>query len=293
MYAIGIDIGGMSAKIGLLMDGMLVKEERIPTGSDLDYAPFVTQLCDRVTALRAKFPVEKVGISSCGLINRAMGRIVYSNNIRWENKNLVGDVHKRVGLPVKIANDAKCAALAEAVMGAGKDYSRVCMITLGTGVGGCFIRDKHLEEGNAYADADGILGHITVEKNGRPCTCGRRGCLEAYASASAIMKTYQEKTGRALSAQEVFQRARAGEPSASETVRLFRDYLADGLVSLVNVLRPEVIVLGGGVAGSGEDFIPHLQEAVNTLSYGGSILPVKIMVAELGNQAGMIGAALL
>lgn len=293
MYTIGIDIGGTSAKIGLLLDGVLVKEERIPTGSDLDYDPFVTLLCDRVAALCGKFPVEKVGISSCGMIDRARGCISYSNNIRWKNKNLTGDVAKRIGLPVKIANDAKCAALAEAVMGAGRNYSRVCMITLGTGVGGCFIRNKKLDEGNAYADADGILGHITVEAGGRLCTCGRRGCLEAYASASAVMNTYREKTGISLSAQEIFQRARAGEEPAKKTVELFCHYLADGLVSLVNVLRPEIIVLGGGVAGSGEDFIPYLQEAVNTLSYGGTILPVKIAVAELGNRAGMIGAALL
>ena len=293
MYAIGIDIGGMSAKIGLLLDGVLEKEERIPTGSGLDYDPFVARLCGRVAALCGKFPVEKVGISSCGMIDRARGCISYSNNIQWENKNLTGDVARRVGLPVKIANDAKCAALAEAVLGAGKNYSRVCMITLGTGVGGCFIRDKKLDEGNAYADADGILGHITVEAGGRLCTCGRRGCLEAYASASAVMKTYREKTGISLSAQEIFQRARAGEEPAGETVEHFRYYLADGLVSLVNVLRPEIIVLGGGMAGSGEDFIPYLQEAVNTLPYGGAILPVKIAMAELGNKAGMIGAALL
>lgn len=293
MYAIGIDIGGMSAKIGLLRDNKLVKEDRISTGSDLDYDSFVDRLWGRIRALRGEFPVEKVGISSCGLIDRARGSIAYSNNIKWENKNLTHDLQERVGLPVKIANDAKCAALAEAVLGAGRDYSRMCMITLGTGVGGCFIRDKKLDEGSPYADADGILGHITVENNGRLCTCGRRGCLEAYASATAIIKTYREKTGITLSAQEIFERARAGEQAALETVELFRYYLADGLVSLVNVLRPEIIVLGGGVAGSAEDFLPYLREAVNTLSYGGAILPVRITTAELGNEAGMVGAALL
>lgn len=293
MYAIGIDIGGMSAKIGLVNRDALLLEERIPTGSDLDYEVFLDRVCEKIESIKSKYPVEKVGISSCGLIDRAKGTIAYSNNIRWENKPIVSDLHARTALPVAIANDAKCAALAEAVCGAGRDYDRVCMITLGTGVGGCFIRGKQLDAGNAYADAEGILGHITVENNGRPCTCGRKGCLEAYASATAIMQRYAEKAGLSLTAKEVFQRAAAEEQAAVETVEEFQAYLAQGLASLVNVLRPEIIVLGGGVAGAAEMFLPYLRERVNREAYGGAWLPVKIVTAKLGNEAGMIGAALL
>ena len=147
--------------------------------------------------------------------------------------------------------------------------------------------------GSVYGDGDGILGHITVEHNGRKCTCGRRGCLEAYASAGAVVRTYQEKTGYELSAREIFGRVRTGERAAKETVALFTHYLAEGLVSLVNVLRPEIIVIGGGVSESADLFLGELRETVNREVYGGSLLPVTIEEAKLGNQAGMIGAALL
>lgn len=293
MYSIGIDIGGMSAKIGVIENASVVREERIPTSSDLEYAVFIDAVCSAIASIKEQYAVQKVGISSCGLIDSAKGSIVYSNNIRWDDKSIVSDIQTRTGLPAAIANDAKCAALAEAVWGAGKHYSRVCMITLGTGVGGGFICNKRLDAGNGYADADGILGHITVENNGRSCTCGRKGCLEAYASATAIMRTYREKTGESTTAFEVFQRARAGEPAAKQTIADFQYYLGEGLISLVNVLRPEVIVLGGGVAGSADLFLPYLLETVSNGAYGGKFLPVQIVTAELGNTAGMIGAALL
>jgi glucokinase-like ROK family protein len=293
MYSIGIDIGGMSAKIGLVQEKTILQEQRISTSSDLDYDVFVDQLCQIITAWQKDYPVEKVGISSCGLIDRAKGVIAHSNNIRWEHKSIVSDLYRRTGLPADIANDAKCAALAEAVLGAGRDYSRVCMITLGTGVGGGFVCNKQLPSGDAYADAEGILGHITVENKGRPCTCGRKGCLEAYASATAIMQTYYEKTGCRVTAYEIFQRAKAGEMAAVETVEHFCYYLGEGLASLVNVLRPDVIVLGGGVAGSADQFIPYLEETVNQSAFGGAILPVRIVAAELGNAAGILGATLL
>ena len=293
MHAIGVDIGGTSAKIGLIKDQKLIKEERILTGIDTDYDTFVNELCRRINALKADFSAEKIGISSCGLIDTKKGCIVYSNDIRWNNKRIAKDIADRTGLPVKIANDAKCAALAEAVLGAGRRYDRVCVITLGTGVGGCFIKNKKLDAGDAYADADNILGHITVMHNGRLCTCGRRGCLEAYASAPAVSKTYFEKTGRELSAKEIFEKAKQNDVFAAETVETFCEYLADGLTSLVNVLRPEIIVIGGGMSDSAEDFIEKLRKTVNASAFGGNFLPVKIEAAELKNQAGMIGAALL
>lgn len=297
MHAIGIDIGGTSAKIGVILEGKVVRQERIPTGSELDYEFFMEETGKRIRALCAEYPAERAGISSCGLIDKSSGSILYSNNIRWEKKRIAADLAQRTGLAVCVANDAKCAALAEAVLGAGKGYGRVCMITLGTGVGGAFIRGGRLDEGtgrsSAYADGDGILGHITVEHNGRKCTCGRRGCLEAYASAGAIVRTYQERTGYELSAREIFERARTGERAAKETVALFTHYLGEGLVSLVNVLRPEIVVIGGGVSESADLFLGELREKVNREVYGGSLLPVTIAQAQLGNRAGMIGAALL
>lgn len=301
MNSIGIDIGGMSAKLGLVCGHTILSQQNLPTGAELSYEAFLEQLTEGIEALRLEAKtladpegeVEKIGISSCGLIDSRTGMVVYSNNIPWEKKHLGAELEERTGLSVRMANDAKCAALAEAVFGAGKDYERVCMITLGTGVGGAFLTGKQLSRGNLYQDADGILGHITVERNGRACTCGRKGCLEAYSSATAIMKTYQEHTGHAYSAKVIFDRVRAGEAAAQKTLEEFQYYLAEGLVSLVNVLRPEIIIIGGGVSKSAELFLPYVKETINHQAYGGSVLPVEVVPAMFGNEAGMIGASLL
>lgn len=292
MDRIGIDIGGMSAKFGLVNKDQVLVEKVVETGAGVSYEGFLSAAADVVAAFCENREVEAVGISSCGLVDSAQGKIVYSNNIGWEDKPIAADLAGRTALPVKVANDAKCAALAEAVYGAGRGFRRVCMITLGTGVGGGFVCDRRLSDG-LYGDADGIMGHITVERAGRPCSCGRRGCLEAYASATAVMGMYRERTGEDITAKEVFTRAGKGENPAREVLSEFRYYLAEGLTSLVNVLRPEVVVIGGGLAASHSLFIKEVEEWVNRYAFGGARLPVKVVLAELGNRAGMVGAALL
>lgn len=292
MYRIGIDIGGMSAKIGLVEKDRVIVESAVETGADVSYEDFLNAAAKVVATLRKNREVEALGVSSCGLIDSAKGKIVYSNNIGWEDKLVAGDLYRLTALPVKVANDAKCAALAEAVYGAGRDCQRVLMITLGTGVGGGFVCGRRLPAG-LYGDADGIMGHITVEQEGRPCSCGRKGCLEAYASATAVMAGYREKTGESLSAKEIFGRAKDGEAAACGVLSEFRYYLSEGLTSLVNVLRPEVVVIGGGLAASHDLFIKEVEERVNRYAFGGERLPVRVVPAKLGNRAGMVGAALL
>lgn len=295
MYSIGIDIGGMSAKIGVVREGKILKNSTIQTSSDMVYSNFLTQVISVVEALiteAGEVPVM-IGISSCGLIDSNAGRITYSNNIKWEDKSIVSDLKEHLGVPVKIANDAKCALLAEAVLGAGKDYDRVCMITLGTGVGGGFITCKKLDLGTPYADAAGILGHMSVAAGGRQCTCGHRGCLETYASSTAIMASYRERTKEELTTKEIFERVRQGEPAATSVFEEFRYYLGEGLVSFGNILRPEIIIIGGGVSNSADLFIDYLEDYVNDKIFGGNVIPVRIAAAMLGNDAGMIGATLL
>ncbi len=296
MVTIGIDIGGMSAKLGLLQDHQIVQESVIETGAEMDYETFLLLLKKEITGLLGQeypYQLKQIGISSCGLIDSQKGSIVYANNLPWKNRDITKELSEAFGVPVKIANDAKCAALAEAVCGAGKEYERVCMITLGTGVGGAFLCGGTLAMGNPYGDADGILGHIGVESGGRLCTCGRRGCLEAYASATAVMRRYEEQTGEKQTAKEIFNRARRKEEAAAQVVSEFKHYLAEGLTSLVNVLRPEIIVIGGGMAAGADLFLEEIKETVNKQAFGGSVLPVQILPAALGNKAGIIGASLL
>lgn len=296
MYSIGIDIGGMSAKLGVVENGMIKNSRIIPTSSNLEYEHFLSQIeaaYGELVAMEKEQGPRIIGISSCGLIDSSQGRITYSNNIKWENKNIAADLEKKLHVPVKLANDAKCALLAEAVIGAGKAYDRVCMITLGTGVGGAYITGKRLETGNPYADASGILGHIIVNAGGRECTCGHRGCLETYASSTAIMTSYKEKTGAWKTTKDIFDQVRMGDPVSKEVLDEFKYYLGEGLVSIGNILRPQIIIIGGGVSKSSDLFIPYLEEYVNNGIFGGNAIPVCIREAELGNDAGMIGATLL
>ena len=296
MYSIGIDIGGMSAKVGAIQDGKITQIQTIPTNSKMEYNNFLAKLVSVLEGLlleNGKEKLKMIGISSCGLINTVEGKIKYSNNIRWDDKSIAFDIRDRFQVPVRIANDAKCAALTEAVLGAGKDYDRVCMITLGTGVGGAFVKGKHLDQGNPYADASDILGHLTVVAGGRQCTCGRLGCLEAYASATALMASYTERTGSNITAKEIFDRVRQGEKEAAEVFEKFQYYLGEGLITIGNILRPEVIVIGGGVSKSADLYISYLEDYVNDRIYGGQSLPIHIAAAKYGNDAGMIGATLL
>lgn len=293
MYKVGIDIGGMSAKLGFISGESVLKKEVIPTNSNLNYEVFINDLCESIKQFCKLGEIAAVGISSCGIINSKKGSIVYSNNIKWENKDIVSDISNTVNLPVRIANDAKCAALAEAVYGAGREYNRVCMVTIGTGVGGGFIVNKNLDSGSPYSDADSILGHLTVENNGRQCTCGRKGCLEAYSSATAVMQEYKDKTGEDLPAGDIFKKSKEGCQEAVEVINDFTYYLSEGLTTITNILRPELIVIGGGVTESANQFLDQLNEYVNSNIFGGMLLPIKIVKAELGNNAGMIGATLI
>ncbi len=296
MYSIGIDIGGTSAKIGRVQKGELKTVRTVPTSSSVEYEDFLLQVFAAMEALAeeaGRDGLEMVGISSCGLIDSKKGKITYSNNIRWEDKNIVSDVASHWQVPVRIANDAKCALLAEAVLGAGKGYDRVCMVTLGTGVGGGFITGGRLESGTPHRDASGILGHVTVAAGKRQCTCGHRGCLEAYASATALMASYKEKTGLEATAKEIFDRVRGGEAEAKEVFDEFCFYLGEGMISFGNILRPEIIILGGGISNSADLFLDYLREYVNQGVYGAQAIPIQIAAATLGNTAGMIGATLL
>lgn len=296
MYSIGVDIGGTSAKIGIVVDNKITHLETIPTNIDIDYDYFVQSIFKVIDGLRLKMNNEKpkiIGISSCGLIDTKKGSIVYSNNIRWDNKNIVKTFEDKYLTTVKIANDAKCALLAEAVLGDAKNYTRVCMITLGTGVGGGFIKNKSLDSSSFSADVDGILGHTILVSKGKECTCGNKGCFEAYCSATALINSYREKTGIELNAKEICDKVRNKDEIAMTVFQDYKNYLVDGLVSISNILRPDIIVIGGGLSKSSDLYIDYLCENVNCKLYGGTIVPIKIVRATLENDAGIIGATLL
>ena len=191
---------------------------------------------------------------------------------------------------MRISNDADCAALGEAVAGAGKDYSDVVMFTLGGGVGGGIILNGQVFEGGIMGGSE--VGHQVVRVNGRRCTCGRKGCLEAYVSVPALIRSAEEATGRRMTLEEIFRGASKGNIDLQEIVEQYEQMLGTGIVNIVNMFRPQMILLGGTMSAYAPAMTGAIRMMMENDCFGGvhGMIP-EIAVAELGSNAGMIGAA--
>lgn len=290
---IGVDLGGTVIKMGIVEAGKVVEEAAFDTPVSEGYEAVIDKIAKGVKTLLACCPeADCIGMGVPGLIDSGKGLVCYSNNFGWQNRHFVQDMQNRISLPVKIANDAQCAALGEALYGAGRGYGRMAMFTIGTGVGGGFVRDGKLES-EKYGSMAYIFGHEVVEGNGRLCNCGRQGCLEAYASAEAVKRRSAGLYEAPLSAKEIFGKMREGDAGAAHIVEEFLTYLAVGAVNISNILRPEAIVIGGGVSASADLILPRLREELKKGVYGYEYAPVAVLQAKLQNRAGIVGAAYL
>lgn len=313
MYKIGVDLGGTNIAVGLVNENYEIKVKKsLPTGAERAPEAIVddiAKLCFDVCA-DAGIEISEVagiGIASPGIADSATGIVKYTNNLPFKNFHIADLLRDRTGVErIRIANDANVAALGEAVAGAAKGSRNSVMITLGTGVGGGIIIDGKVYSG--FNAAGGELGHIVIEKDGVQCTCGRRGCWETYSSATALVRMTKEKieecreSGRdslMLSAERISGRTacdamRQGDEAAREVYDKYVSYLATGLTNIVNIFQPEVISLGGGVSNEGQSLIDSLLPLVRKEQYGSGFVPsTEIRIAELKNDAGIIGAAAL
>lgn len=309
MRYIGIDIGGTDIKGGIILsDGTGIVTDKLPTeakkGSDAVIAN-IGKLID-ILLKESKLTIKEIagiGIGIPGMIDSVAGKVVYSNNLAWRDVDVVAPIVKAYGVPVRITNDANAAALGEARFGAAKEYANSIFVTLGTGVGGGIIIDNKIFEGNQSAGAE--LGHMVIKKGGYPCTCGRLGCFEAYASATALIRNTRNimRENPASKMNEVAENDVTGKTAFDyyETDifarRVVDEYISDlacGVNNLINIFRPEVIMLGGGVCAQGERLLKPLREIIEHEIYGGPLGPVVLIVtAKLGNSAGYKGAAAL
>lgn len=313
MYRIGVDLGGTNIAVGLVNENMaLVAKKSTPTlaerpGEEIvaDMAAVCLALCEENGVSISD--VASIGIATPGIADVHTGKVVYSCNLPFRDFPLAALLSEKTGVAcVKIANDANAAAFGEAVAGAAKGTKNSVMITLGTGVGGGIIIDGQIYAG--FNSAAGELGHIVIEVDGVPCACGRRGCWEAYSSATALIRMTREKieecraSGRdslMLKAERVTGRTacdamRAGDEAAKEVYDKYIKYLASGLATIINIFQPEVISLGGGVSNEGQSLIDALLPLVRAEQYGGDMAAITdLRIAKLGNDAGIIGAAML
>ena len=312
MIVIGVDVGGTSIKGAAIKDnGTILDVFAYPMDKSASPEETFGFLADSINNFMKEHHYEEemsgVGLGIPGLIDKEKGTVASSPNMpKWLNFNIVKFLEERIHLPIRIVNDASAAALGEARFGSGKDYKYLVMITLGTGVGGGIVYNKHLIDGMESTGAQ--LGHQIIEINGRPCGCGRRGCLEMYASATAIASDTKiamennkdtilpqvvEEVGK-LNARAAFIAAKRNDRAGIELVNNYVMYLGEGLLNICNTLRPEIIVLSGGVANEGDYLISRLDKYLEKYSYGMINAPkVIIKQASLGYDAGKIGAACL
>ena len=307
MYQIGIDIGGTGIKAGLVEEGKIIASKSIPTRVDDGVDIIVDDIVQLINYLREEAGsniITGVGIGCPGTITSSAGVVDFSANLNWKFVPLADKVNAKVSLPVRVSNDANVAALGEAKYGAGKKFNSSIMVTLGTGVGGGIIIDGKLFEGNQSKGAE--IGHSVIKSGGEKCSCGRRGCFEAYSSATALIRdtkrAMQKNPGSLLwkvcpkiddvNGKTVFDARLLGDKAAIAVYDEYIRMLGESLVNLVNTFRPEAIILGGGICAEGDVLLLPLKKYIAEHSFG-SGPHVGLYVASLKNNAGIIGAAAL
>jgi glucokinase len=313
MYRIGIDLGGTNIAFGLVAeDGTLVKKDSVPTDRNAT-AEGLTELMAETTlkfidawGIR-RSDVLSIGIGCPGACDNDAGMLILTVNLPFRNTNIRAIFAKFTDIPVYLGNDANCAALGEALFGGGKGADTCLAVTLGTGVGGGIIIDGKIYTG--FNGVAGEMGHMVIRKGGVKCSCGRKGCFEAYASATAVIRETKAAALKhpeslinklcggdpdKIDAKTAFDAMRAGDKTGTAIVKAYIKDLGEGIINYINIFQPEVILIGGGVSKEGEGLLKPLRRYVYRYSYGAKMLPrTRIEKAQLGNDAGLIGAAML
>ncbi|WP_138315425.1 ROK family glucokinase [Rhodoluna limnophila] len=306
MYSIGIDIGGTKIA-GALVDesGQIVNELRVPTPVE-DPAALVDAVVGVISELRNGHEVLGAGVAMAGFIDAAQSAVIYGTNFGWKNYPLKAEIEAKLDIPVIIENDANAAAWAEYRFGAGKGFQHMVMLTLGTGVGGAVIVDGRMLRGGF--GVAGELGHMRVVPNGVECGCGQRGCIESYASGTALVRTARElvASGDPLGARlgeladqageltgvQVYEAILEGDAGARKLLADVGSWTGQAIASLSAILDPQIVVIGGGVSAAGELLLGSIRDAYRKHMPAAGFRPeLKIVTAEFVNDAGVVGAA--
>ncbi len=309
-YYVGIDLGGTNIVAGVVNENYeIISKAKTPTNrprsaEDIckDMARMALEAIEKA-GLKVS-DIEAIGVGAPGSVNSDTGVISYSNNLDFHNAPVADYIRNDIDLPVYVENDANAAAYGEFVAGSAKGTKDAVCITLGTGVGGGIIIGGKIYSGFNYAGAE--LGHTVIEVDGPQCSCGRRGCFEVYSSATGLIRMTKEAMdadpdskmhemmGDHVSGRLAFEAMRAGDSSAKAVVDKYIKYLAAGIANTINIFQPEVLCIGGGVCNEGDALLVPLKELISKEIYTrASDDNTKIVIASLGNDAGIIGAAFL
>ena len=313
MYNIGIDLGGTNIAVGLVDNsGKILVKKSMPTKRERPVDEIIKDMANLCLAIIKEGTIEikdinSIGVGSPGIVDPVNCTIQYSCNIAFDNTSIRAELQKYINKPIFADNDANLAAVGEYEFGAGKEYNDLVAITLGTGLGGGVIINKKLIRGSFNAGAE--IGHIVIEIEGEKCTCGRRGCWEQYSSATGLIREARNEVIENpesliykiadydinnISAKTVFDAYEKNDKSANKILDRYYKYLSIGLVNIINIFQPEAIIIGGGISAQGDKLIKPLEERMEKEIYGGKkAFLTKIIPASLGNDAGIIGAAML
>lgn len=312
-YYLGLDVGGTNLCAGVVdSDCNIISKVSIPSGADRSIEDITGDFA-RVSLMAVEKSglnvndLESWGIGMPSCVNKKTNLLVHANCFGWHNVPIYDYLRDKLPLPVKIENDANCAALGEARAGAAKGVDNVVMLTLGTGVGGGIILN-----GEIFAGADSMgaeLGHTKLVYDGELCTCGQKGCLEAYCSSTALIRDARRALEKGVSsavfdicggdagkidAKVIFDAQAAGDAFAVELIDSYIKHLAAGMSSFITIFRPDLIVLGGGVANAGDALFVPLRKQLMVSTFGAAEIGLpEVVPAKLGNDAGLIGAAFL
>ena len=312
MYRIGIDVGGTGIQVGIVNEKFqIVAEQSIVTQTDIPFEEQVQHIANCVKQVVSQYKlsleeIESVGVGIPGIASAKTGEIINCTNMGWHHVPFRDEFARHISRPIFIENDANVAALAESVAGVSAGTSSSVFITIGTGIGSGIIINNRIWSGSH--GIGGELGHVIFDLNGIPCTCGNHGCLERYCSATALIRMGREAAGAnpnsglmkavngnlsLIEAKTVIDCARAGDPLAKSIYRTYIRYLSQAIASVINLIDPELIVLGGGVSKAGDFLLdPINAEYPQYVVYRDQEIP-PVRLAVLGSKAGIIGAAML
>lgn len=312
-YYVGIDLGGTNIVAGVADENYRILSKastktNCPRPAEEIIADMAKMAAEAVEKAGLSMDqIESIGVGTPGTANAATGIIEYSNNLGFSNVPMAEIMQQHIQKPVYVENDANAAAYGEFVAGAARGVNDAVCITLGTGVGSGIIIDGKIYSGFNFAGAE--LGHSVIEVDGAPCTCGRKGCFEVYSSATGLIRMTREameqdkssrmwdmsaSEGNRVTARLAFDAMRAGDASAKTVVDKYIKYLAIGIANVINIFQPEILCVGGGVCNEGDALLVPMKERVSKEVYSRSPEgQTKIVIAQLGNDAGLIGAAFL
>lgn len=312
-YYIGIDLGGTNIVAGVVNENYKIitkasTKTNLPRPEKEIAEDMVKVSLEAVKSAGISIDdIEWVGVGTPGIANSEKGIIEYSCNLGFNNTPMKKYIQESIDKPVFIENDANAAAYGEYVAGAAKGANNAVCITLGTGVGGGIVIDGKIYSGSNFAGAE--IGHMVIDADGPQCTCGRKGCFEVFSSATGLIrmtkeametdkntimhKITEERNGK-VSARTSFDAMRMGDKTAKEVVDKFIKYLAVGITNTINIFQPDILCIGGGVCNEGDTLLVPVKELVKKEVYTkNSPKNTEIVIAKLGNDAGIIGAAFL